>query len=190
MHGGSVAANMTNEWGEAGDYGCENIAGGDSVICAKLCLLCQAGPVGECDETGALLTAQAPPEQRVKGGPVRCCDLWDTRCPTCTSGSRRSCFSRCKCICDGCTAGRVWHAPDRDQLFPEDQWQNMSPVSQGGQEVSEGQEEQEEETRACTGRAGDEGGNAAEDGGIWGSCSRRGTGSTGDRMEECGGKTT
>ena len=61
VDGGCAPSDMRNEWGEAEDYRCENIAGGDSVICAKLCLLCQAGPVGECDETGALLTVQAPP---------------------------------------------------------------------------------------------------------------------------------
>ena len=38
VDGGWAPSNMRNEWGEAGDYGCENIAGGDSVICAKLCL--------------------------------------------------------------------------------------------------------------------------------------------------------
>ena len=66
MDGGFAAANMTNEWGEAGDYGCENIACGDSEMYEKLCLLCQTGPVDQCDETSALLTVQAPPEQGVK----------------------------------------------------------------------------------------------------------------------------
>ena len=37
--------------------------------------------------------------------------------------------------------------PDSEQLFPEDQWYNMSPVPQGGQEVSDGQEDREEEAR-------------------------------------------
>ena len=42
MDGGFAAANMTNEWGEAGDYGCENIACGDSEMDEKLCLACCA----------------------------------------------------------------------------------------------------------------------------------------------------
>ena len=80
--------------GEAGDHGCENIAAGDSVTHTRLCLLCHAGPVGECNEFGTLLTVWTPPAQRLKGGPVRCCDVWDTRCPTCTSGNDRSCSMR------------------------------------------------------------------------------------------------
>ena len=105
----------------------------------------------ECNEVGTILTVWAPPAQRLKGGPVRCCDVWDTRCPTCTSGSDRPCFMGCKCSCDGCAVGRVWYAPDRDELFPEDQWYNMQEEAQEGQEGSEGQEGQEgqeEETRA------------------------------------------
>ena len=64
---------------EAGDHGCENIAAGDSVTHARLCLMCQAGPVDECNKVGTILTVWAPPAQRLKGGPVRCCDVWDTR---------------------------------------------------------------------------------------------------------------
>ena len=46
--------------------------------------------------------------------------------------------------------GRVWYmyAPDREELFLEEQWCNMPDEAQDGQEGSEGQEEQEEETRA------------------------------------------
>ena len=58
---------------------------------------------------------------------------------------------RCRCHCDGCTVGRVWHAPDREELLPEGQWYNMPEEVQVGQECSEGQEgqeEQEEEARA------------------------------------------
>ena len=33
----------------------------------KLCLLCQAGPVDECNETGVPVTVRAPPAQRLEG---------------------------------------------------------------------------------------------------------------------------
>ena len=108
----------------------------------------QAGPVDECNETGTPVTVRAPLAQRVQGGPVRCCDMWDTRCRTCDRGSEKSCFMRCRCSCEGCAVGRVWYAPDRADLFPEDQWCNMSDEEQGGQGDVEGQGEQEEEARA------------------------------------------
>ena len=54
-----------------------------------------------------------------------------------------------RCHCDGCAVGRVWHAPDREELFPDEQWYSMTEEAQEGQEGSEEQEEQEEEkTRA------------------------------------------
>ena len=115
---------------------------------ARLCLLCQAGPVDECNEVGTLLTVWAPPAQRLGGGPIRFCDVWDTRCPTCTSGSDRSCFMRCMCSCDGCTVWRVWYAPDKEELSPEEQWCNMPDGAHDGQGGSGKQEEQGEETRA------------------------------------------
>ena len=32
---------------------------------------------------------------------------------------------RCKWLCDGCTVGKVWRAPDRCELFPDEQWGAM-----------------------------------------------------------------
>ena len=54
----------------------------------------------------------------------------------------------CKWHCDGCTVGRVWHAPDRSELFPEEQWCNMSDEDQEELEGSGAQGEQQEELRA------------------------------------------
>ena len=144
VDGGWASSRMGDEWGEAGEHGCENVAAGDLEINAKLCLLCQAGPMDECNETGAPVTVRAPPAQRVEGGPVRCCDMWDTRCPTCDRSSEKYCFMRCKCSCEGCVVGRVWYAPERTDLFPEDQRCNMSDEEQGGQRDVEGQGEEEE----------------------------------------------
>ena len=101
---------MEYEWREAGDHGCENVAPGTLVTHSRMCLLCQARPVDECDEFGRLLTMRAPGAQRLKGGPVRCCDVWDTRFPACTAGRDRPCSVRCRCHCDKCTVGRVWPA--------------------------------------------------------------------------------
>ena len=41
--------------------------------------------------------------------------------------------------------GKVWYAPDREELFPEDQWYNMPEEAQDEQE---GSEEQGEEATA------------------------------------------
>ena len=37
-------------------------------------------------------------------------------CPACRYDSQQSCFRRCRCPCDGCAVGRVWHTPDRAEL--------------------------------------------------------------------------
>ena len=148
VDGGWASSRLGGEWGEAGEHGCENVAAGELEMNEKLCLLCQAGPVDECNETGVPVTVRAPPAQRLKGGPARCCDIWDTRCPTCDIGSEKSCFMRCGCGCEGCTVGRVWYAPDEADLFPDRQWVNMSDEEQGGQGEAEEQEEREEEARA------------------------------------------
>ena len=54
MDGGWAAVDMRDQWGQAGDHGCENVAAGISVTHAKMCLLCQAGPVDECDLMGRM----------------------------------------------------------------------------------------------------------------------------------------
>ena len=139
---------MGDGWGETGGHGCENVATGDLEINERLCLLCQTVPVDECNETGTPVIVRAPPAQRVDGGPVRCCDMWDTRCPACDRGSEKSCFTRCKYSCEGCVVGMVWYAPGSTDLFPEDQWCNMSDEEHGWQGDVGGQGEQEEEARA------------------------------------------
>lgn len=105
VDGDWALSRIGDEWDEAGEHDCEDVTAGDLEINARLCLLCQAGPVDECNETGTLVTVRAPPVQRVEGGPIRCCDMWDTRCPTCDRGSEKSCFMRCKCSCEGCLWG-------------------------------------------------------------------------------------
>ena len=90
----------------------------------------------ECDEFGRIFKVEGEPAQR-RLGATRCCAVWDTRCPTCAAGRNRSCFMRCRCHCDGCAVGRVWHAPDRYELFPDEQWCNMPNDAQEVQEGSE-----------------------------------------------------
>ena len=74
---GWAAVDMGSQWGQAGDHGCEGVAAGarTSMTHAKMCLLCQAGPVDECDQFGRVLTARGESAQRLEGGPVRCM-LW------------------------------------------------------------------------------------------------------------------
>ena len=62
--GGWAAADMEYEWGEPGDHGCENVAAGLLVTHARVCLLCQAGPVDECNEFGRILIVRASPVLR------------------------------------------------------------------------------------------------------------------------------
>ena len=68
VDGGWAASNMEYERGETGDHGCENIAAGDSVTHARMCLLCQAGPVDECNEAGTILTCSESVACAATGG--------------------------------------------------------------------------------------------------------------------------
>ena len=94
VDGGWASSRMGDEWGESGEHGCENVAAGEQAMNEKLFLLCQTGPADECNEIGVPVTMKARPAQRLEGGPARCCDIWDTRCPTCDIDSEKSCFMR------------------------------------------------------------------------------------------------
>jgi hypothetical protein len=43
VDGGWASSRLGDEWGEAGEHGCENVAAGELEMNEKLCLLCQAG---------------------------------------------------------------------------------------------------------------------------------------------------
>ena len=114
VDGGWAAVDMGPQWGSAGGRRCEDVAARITEAHSRMCMLCQARPMDECDQHahGRLLTVRGRPEQGLERGPVRCCDIWDTThtrctCPTCTIGSERSCFRKCKCHCDGCAVGSL-----------------------------------------------------------------------------------